>query len=489
MHPLQTLAEPAGQHRQQCAVIRSEMSPLIQLEVDDQYALGMLQSDAGLSRFEGLGFEQLPIVQRRDLPAALVRQGPPLGGLPGAHQRRHLLAAPRRGHHPTRTPDRTQLFGRGGHRIGQGVRLGQLLVQGCERGLPQHHVVLGGDVAQRPDDHLAARVGILGMGERRCHPQPMAVAVGHRNRGQRPVRFVHQIGERVGNLAVGVRITFCRGPPRVGRRIRQAGAVVAEHVGEGCVDLGDRACFVADEQRLLQRVDERCTPARVMVAHTCEHDVGTHPGQQFGGGERLDQIIVGTGAQPGDRRLRPRTRREQQHRHRRGPRVRPQRRDQPQAVQHRHHHIADDQVRRGRPHHLQCRASVGDRFDDVTVRAQQPAQIVTHVGVVVGYHHAHGPSLHVVSRGRGELGSGVRGRLGRPAQRLLDISVPALRGTRRGPGCDSVGRQVRGTQRKPDRERGALPLDAVDVDRPAVQSDEFLDQGQTDSTAFVGARP
>ena len=352
--------------------------------------------------------------------------------------------------------------------------------------------MLGGDVAQRPDDHFAARVGILGVGERRRHPQPMAVPVGHRNRGQRSVRLVHQIGERVGNLAVGGRITFCRGPPRVGRRIRQPGAVVAEHVDEGGVDLGDRARLVADEQRLLQRVDERRTPAGVVVTHTCQHDVGTYPGQQLGGGERLDQIVIRAGAQPGDRGLRPGTGREQQHRHRRGPPVRPQRRNQPQAVQDRHHHIADHQVRRGRSHHLQCRAAVGDRFDDVTVGAQQPAQIVAHVGVVVGDHHAHRPSLHVMSRrrvGPDVVGSGVRGRLGCPAQRLLEISVPALRGTRRGPGCDGVGWQVRGTQRKPDREGGALPLDAVDVDRPAVQSDQFLDQGQADPAALVGARP
>ena len=49
------------------------------------------------------------------------------------------------------------------------------------------------------------------------------------------------------------------------------------------------------------------------------------------------------------------------------------------------------------------------------------------------------------------------------------------------------GRQMLGAQRHGDDEGGAFAQPALGADRPAVQLDQLLDQGQSDAAAFVGA--
>ncbi len=65
--------------------------------------------------------------------------------------------------------------------------------------------MLGGDVAQGADHDLAAGFGVLGVVEVGGDPEPVPVAVRHRNL-EAAVRFVEQLGEGFRDLPVRLRV-------------------------------------------------------------------------------------------------------------------------------------------------------------------------------------------------------------------------------------------------------------------------------------------
>ena len=104
---------------------------------------------------------------------------------------------------------------------------------------------------------------------------------------------------------------------------------------------------------------------------------------QLAGPERLQQIVVGAGLEPGDARLLAGARRDEDHGQVPQRRVGADRPQQLQAVQARHHHVGEQQVGRLAPQGGERGHAVADRLD-AAGRGEQAGHVVAHVGVVVG---------------------------------------------------------------------------------------------------------
>jgi hypothetical protein len=99
----------------------------------------------------------------------------------------------------------------------------------------------------------------------------------------------------------------------------------------------------------------------------------------------------------------------------------PARADQLQPVQAWHHDVADDQVGLAPAGLFQRGLTVLGRTHVVARRAQQPAEVVAHVDVVVGDQDLSRCATGPVVTGRHGFGRPARIGVGRdPAQRLLD---------------------------------------------------------------------
>jgi hypothetical protein len=124
-----------------------------------------------------------------------------------------------------------------------------------------------------------------------------------------------------------------------------------------------------------------------LAPQTGELELRRHGGAELARAERLDQILVRPGLQSLDARLLTGARGEQDDRNRPGPLIAAERRQQTEAVQRRHHHIREDEIRRVCTNSIERLAAVRHDVDKV-VRRENPCEVVPHVGIVVGDQHA-----------------------------------------------------------------------------------------------------
>ena len=87
-------------------------------------------------------------------------------------------------------------------------------------------------------------------------------------------------------------------------------------------------------------------PARGLAPDAGHLQMGPDPGQQLTGAEGLDEVVVRPGGQPFHPRLHARPGGEQDHGHGAGSRVGAKLLQEAEAVQPRHHHVRQHQVRR-----------------------------------------------------------------------------------------------------------------------------------------------
>ena len=357
-----------------------------------------------------------------------------------------------------------------------------------------------GHVSRGADEEPAVPVRAGQAGRAACQPDRVPVAVPHRDRVPAPA-VPPVFGEGPGHDRPPVGVGIGIRNPGVRPAERQAVRAVAHQRQERLIGLQDGSFLIGEEKAFLEGVDQRAAELRFAVPDPGQLHAGPRPGQQLGRGERLDQVVVGARPQALDGRLLAGPRRQQQHRHGRGARVAAQGGHQRQAVEAGHHHVADHQVGGGGADRVQGGLPVGDRGDLVADGAQQPGQVVPHVGVVVRDQHPYGQGVTrlcgevCVTAERDLLQHGPHPRAatvlrdpGQPAQGFLDEGIDRGRCRRRVVGGDdSDGGQVGAAERQPDGERGALALGAGRGDAAAVQLDEFLDEGQADAAALVRA--
>ena len=211
-------------------------------------------------------------------------------------------------------------------------------------------------------------------------------------------------------------------------------------------------------------------PVRPVARSSTDPD----PGDELVGAEGLGEVVVRAGLQALDRGLLARPRGQHDHRDVPRGRVRPQRAQQFEAVDPRHHHVGQDDVGLPLGHRPERLLAVG-RGAHRPVGTEQPCQVAAHVGVVV---HDEDVRAQRVARRRLAGPAGVV----LPAGRLAPGRLGRLCcGTRLARG------QVGGAVGQRHGERAAHAGLADHGDGPAVQGGQLLDQRQPDAGALAGA--
>ncbi len=235
---------------------------------------------------------------------------------------------------------------------------------------------------------------------------------------------------------------------------------------------------------------------RRITANGGHLDVRIYARQQLARGERFGQVIIrrrverlNLGFFAGPRR---------QHQHRRaGERgIAPDTAQHAKAVELRHHHVSQHQIRRPHARRRQRGLAILDRIDIVTLGDEQSSNVVAHVGIVVGQQHALAKTSKLLARQSLGRSRRLDNRIRRPgdvagrrkhAQGFFNVGIHLGRGLRRCCLTHLVRRQMRRSERKLDREDGAAAGHAIRSDGAAMQLDQFLHQREADAGAFETA--
>ena len=246
----------------------------------------------------------------------------------------------------------------------------------------------------------------------------------------------------------------------------------------------------ADRRGIEQRLELRRALLDVS-ANPRQLERPVHPRHELSRREGLDQIVVGARGESLDARLFAGPRRQQNARNVRRGRIGAKLPQQRESIQAGHHHVGQHQVGPFATRGLESRLPVGHRVNVPAARAKQTRDVVAHVGVVVGDENS------ATAVGDGATRRFVAVRVARrllprrqPAQRLFD---EGRRGRRRGQTlslvAEPVRRQMRMSERNANGESRPYCFLARDLDRSIVETDQLLNQRQTDSTPLVRSRP
>ena len=171
---------------------------------------------------------------------------------------------------------------------------------------------------------------------------------------------------------------------------------------------------------------------RRLLAQPRERQRAGDPRDQLARGERLDQVVVGAGVDALDGGLLARARGQHDHRDRARALVRAQRREQPETVQARHHHVGQHEVRRVGERGFERGLAVGHGVH-LEAGGEHARDVPAHVLVVVGEQHARARASRRRSRAPSSVPSHCRAS-------STSASAPRVNaGGRASPSCSAAG--------------------------------------------------
>ena len=238
-----------------------------------------------------------------------------------------------------------------------------------------------------------------------------------------------------------------------------------------------------------ERVVDAAKRSHRLATKFRRRQIRADPRQQLTCRERFGQIVVGTSLHADDPCLLPGPRRQEDGWDIAQRLVRPQRLQEAEPVEARHHDVGQHEVGRMPPRGGQGSLAVSDGVDLVSLADEQTTDILAHVGIVVREQDpaSDGAASQcrrpdpVVADQVHLLGSTI----GQPPEGFLDIGLcldePDVTAPSR---SDSIRRQMRGAERERHGEGTSRPFLTRDADRAAMQPHQLSHQREPDAAAL-----